>query len=72
MPSKKTWLDGPTPKERAAHRMWQGGPLFLIGMLATATTHFMLGVVWIWTVVIGVVGLFWFLSGLITYWTGLE
>lgn len=72
MPSQKPWLDGPTPKERATNRMLQGGPLFLIGLLVTATTHFMFGFIWIWMVVIGVLGLFWFLSGLLTYLTGLE
>ncbi len=72
MPSNKPWLDGPTPKERAAQKMWQGGPVFLIGALTTAATHFFLGVIWIWMVVIGVAGLFWFLTGLITYSTGLE
>jgi len=52
--------------------MLQGGPLFLIGALTTATTHFIFGFVWIWMVVIAVLGLFWFLSGLVTYLTGLE
>jgi len=68
----KPWLDGPGPKDRAIARMWQGGPLFLIGALSTAFTYFNLGIIWSWTVIAGVLGLFWFLAGLITYLTGVE
>ena len=68
----KPWLDGPGPKDRAIARMWQGGPLFLIGALSTAFTYFNLGIIWSWTVIAGVLGLFWFLAGLITYMTGVE
>ncbi|TWT66181.1 hypothetical protein [Allorhodopirellula solitaria] len=72
MSSNKPWLEGPSPKDRAIAKMWQGGPLFLIGVISTAGTAYFLGLVWIWTVLVGIAGLFWFLTGLITYWTGAE
>ena len=72
MPSNKPWLDGPSAKDRATAKIWQGGPLFLIGLISTAGTYYLLGIVWIWTVIIGIAGLFWFLTGLITYYTGVE
>lgn len=72
MSSNKPWLDGPSPQSRAIAKMWQGGPFFLIGLISTALTHYVLGFVIIWTLLIGFAGLFWFLTGLITYWTGVE
>ncbi|TWU19272.1 hypothetical protein [Allorhodopirellula heiligendammensis] len=72
MTSNKPWLDGASAEDRAIVKMWQGGPLLLIGVISTAGTAYFLGFVWIWTVLIGIVGLFWFLTGLITYLTGAE
>jgi hypothetical protein len=72
MASNKSWLEGPSAKERAVSKMWQGGPLFLIGTIGTVGTHYLLGIVWIWTVLAGLAGLFWFMTGLITYYTGVE
>ncbi len=72
MPSNKPWLDGPTAKDRAKEKMWQGGPVFLIGVIATGGTHFLLGMIWFWTIMIAIAGFFWFITGLITYYTGVE
>ena len=72
MPSNKPWLDGPTSKDRAIEKMWQGGPAFLIGILATGGTYLMFGMVWFITVIIAIAGFFWFITGLITYYTGVE
>lgn len=72
MPSNKPWLDGPTAKDRAKEKMWQGGPAFLIGVIATGGTHFFFGMIWFWTVIIAIAGFFWFITGLITYYTGVE
>jgi len=70
--SRKPWLDGPSPKDRAVARMWQGGPVCLIGLGLTAFTHFWFGYVIIWTVLLFLSGLFWFSVGMITYFTGVE
>jgi hypothetical protein len=72
MPSDKPWLDGPSPREQALARIWQGGCVLLIGGTATAGTYFVLGIVWIWTVVAAVCGLFWLLAGIVTLLTGYE
>ncbi len=56
MPSTKPWLEGPSAKDRAIAKMWQGGPLLLIGVISTAGTAYFLGIVWIWTVLIGIAG----------------
>jgi hypothetical protein len=72
MASNKPWLDAPTGRDRAIAKMWQGGPLFLFGLLGTPGTHYLLGIVWGWTVIAGVAGFFWFITGLITYFTGVE
>jgi hypothetical protein len=72
MTDKKPWLSPPSTKDRSAARMWQGGPIFLIGVIGTAGTYYALGIVWLWTVIAAVVGLFWFLAGLVTYLTGVE
>lgn len=52
--------------------MWQGGPIFLMGVIGTATTHFAFGYIWVWTVLVAAAGLFWLIAGLITYFTGIE
>ena len=50
-----------------------GRHLFFDGMcVATGGTHLAIGVVWTGTVILAVIGLFWFLVGLITYLTGYE
>ncbi len=72
MPINKPWLDGPSPKDRAVQRMWQGRPLFMVGAVGTAGTYYILGIVWFGTVIMAVVGLFWFLAGFVTYITGVE
>ncbi|ELP35209.1 hypothetical protein [Rhodopirellula baltica] len=72
MTSNKPWLDGPSAKDRARAKIWQGGPFFLIGLISTTLTHFLFGYVWFGTVAIGIAGLFWFLTGVITYYTGVE
>ena len=72
MASRKPWLEGPSARDRAMQKMWQGGPFFLIGVIATLGTYYLLGVVWIWTVIIGILGLFWFATGVVTYMTGIE
>ncbi len=72
MPSNKPWLDGPTAKDRAKDKMWQGGPAMAIGILCTAFTYFFLDMIWFGTVIIAVLGFFWFLTGAITYYTGIE
>ncbi|MFO0942610.1 MAG: hypothetical protein U0930_17885 [Pirellulales bacterium] len=72
MPSNKPWLDGPSARDRAVAKMWQGGPALLIGLLATAGTYFLFGMVWFWTIIIAIAGFFWLLTGLITYFTGYE
>ncbi len=71
MPSNKPWLDGPSAKERAVAKMWQGGPFFLIGLIGTIGTLLM-GFISLWIVVLGLAGLFWFVTGAITYFTGVE
>ena len=70
--SNKPWLDGPSPKEHAIAKMWQGGPTFLIGLIGTLGTYYALGIVWIWTVILAIAGFFWFVTGLITYLTGVD
>lgn|GEM_PF-4423723 len=72
MSSNKPWLNGPSKKEQAKERMWQGGLAFLMGLISTAGLFLLLGIVWSWTVIIGVGGLFWFLTGAVTYYTGVE
>ena len=72
MPSNKPWLDGPSPKDRAREKMWQGGPLCLTALIITAGTHYFLGVFWLWTVLVAIAGFFWFVTGVVTYLTGVE
>jgi hypothetical protein len=72
MPNNKPWLDGPTAKDRAIAKMWQGGPCIVIGGVITAMTYYLLGRIWIMAVIIGIAGVFWFAAGLITYITGVE
>jgi len=72
MTNNKPWLDGPSAKDRAIAKMWQGGPTCLIGLGVSAFTHFWFGFVIIWTVLLFIAGLFWFATGLVTYWTGVE
>ena len=72
MSSNKPWLNGPSKRDQAIAKMWQGGPAFLIGVISTTGTHYLIGIVWIWTVILAILGLFWFLTGLITYLTGVE
>lgn len=66
------WLDGPTPEDRAKDRMWQGGICFLIGALSTGGSYMALGMIWMGTVILTIAGLFWFLVGLVTHFTGYE
>jgi hypothetical protein len=70
--SKKPWLDGPSAKDRAISRMWQGGPVCLLGLGITAFRYFWFGYMIIWTVLLFLSGLFWFTVGTITYVTGVE
>lgn len=72
MPSKKPWLDGPTAKDRAKERIWQGGIALAIGVIGTIIPILALGMFWYITIIIGVGGLFWLLVGLVTYFTGYE
>ena len=72
MPSNKPWLDGPSPRDHAMAKVWQGGMVFIIGATITAATFFILGIVWLWSVVAAVSGLFWLLVGTVTLWTGYE
>jgi hypothetical protein len=72
MPSKKPWLDGPTATDRAKEKIWQGGIVLAIGVIATIVPLLVFGIIWYITIIIAVLGLFWLLAGLITYWTGYE
>ena len=72
MSTRKPWLEGPTAKDRAHEKMRQGGLVCLIGVIATAGTYFLFGIVWFLTVIAAVAGFFWFATGLITYYTGIE
>ena len=72
MPGRKAWLDGPTPRDHAKAKMWQGGPVFFIGLIGTLGTHYAFGVIWIWTVILAIAGFFWFVSGLISLLTGVD
>ncbi|HIF31964.1 MAG TPA: hypothetical protein EYG57_03485 [Planctomycetes bacterium] len=72
MASNKPWIDGPKAKDRAIAKMWQGGPCIVIGAVSTAATYYLFDMIWIWTVLIGIAGVFWFVAGLITYITGVE
>lgn len=72
MPSSKPWLDGPTPEDHARAQIWQGLMVFIIGASLTAVSYFVLGIVWIWTVIAAVCGMFWLLVGLVRLWTGYE
>ena len=70
--NKKPWLDGPTAKDRARDKIWQGSIVLLIGAIGTLGTYLALGIVWMVTVIAVVCGLFWLLTGLVTYYTGVE
>lgn len=72
MPPNKSWLDGPSPKDRAKDKIWQGGVALAIGVLITLGTVFALGLVWGWSVILAVAGFFWLVTGLITYYSGYE
>jgi hypothetical protein len=72
MSNKKPWLDGPTAKDRAKEKIWQGGLVLAIGVIGTVAPILVLGMFWYITIIIGVVGLFWLLVGLVTYFTGYE
>ncbi len=72
MPSNKPWLEGPSTRDRAMSKIWQGAMVFVIGASVTAVTHFGFGFVWIITVVAAVAGFFWLLVGLVTFFTGYE
>jgi fatty acid desaturase len=72
MPSNKSWLDGPTPRDHAQAKVWQGAMVFVMGATTTAVTHFAFGFVWLWLVGVAVLGFFWMLVGLITLLTGYE
>ena len=43
-----------------------------MGLIITAVTAIGLGVIWIWSVILAIAGLFWLLTGLVTYYTGYE
>jgi hypothetical protein len=72
MPSNRPLLEESSPRERALAKMWQGGLVLFIGGMLTAVSIFMLGVVWFWTVIVAVVGLFWLLAGLFSFMSGYE
>jgi len=46
--------------------------VLFIGAKLTAVSIFLLGVVWIWTVIVAVCGLFWLLAGLLSFLGGYE
>ena len=46
--------------------------LFIIGATLTSVSIFVLEVVWIWTIIATLAGLFWMLTGLVAVWTGYE
>jgi hypothetical protein len=72
MPSNRPLLEESSPRDRALAKMWQGGLVLFIGVTLTAVSIFMLGVVWIWTVIVAVCGLFWLLAGLLSFLSGYE
>lgn len=64
-------LDG-SPRERAKAKVWQGAMALVAGGGASAVTWFFLGFVWWGTVVFGLAGLFWMITGLVTVLTDYE
>ena len=72
MPSNNPSLGGPSDRDHAKQRAWQGAMALIAGGAFTAVTFFGFGFIWFWPVIVAAGGLFWMLAGLITLFTGYE
>ena len=64
-------LEGST-RDRAKAKFWQGAMALVDGGGVSALTWFFLGFVWWGTIVFGLGGLFWMITGLVTVLTDYE
>jgi hypothetical protein len=68
----KDSIRGPSTRDRAKQTIVQGACFLGIGLMLTLGSVLILGIIWWITVVIGIVGLFWLLYGIVVYLTGVE